>query len=114
LKLAVSGANGTKTQPLRSLNELVAEVALVIAAERLVNVKEPDMHMQQRASGRGEFVLGACIGMSLIADMLIETGVIDGDELESRLIEAVMLTRGQRQMPLLAMLWLLEELGSVN
>ena len=72
------------------------------------------MHAQQRTSGRGEFVFGVCIGVSLLADMLIEAGVIEREELTSRLTEASLLTRGQRQMPLCAMLWLLERFGSMD
>jgi len=72
------------------------------------------MHLKPPAKGRGEFVLGACIAMSLMADMLIKAGLIDQDELTARLTEAIMLTRGDRQMPLRSMLWLVEQLPRIG
>ena len=58
-----------------------------------------------------ELVMGACIGVSIIADALIRDGLIEREILTARLAEAAMLMCGQRRIPLVAILWLMENLS---
>jgi hypothetical protein len=59
-----------------------------------------------------ELVIGACIGVSIIADALVRDGLIEREILTAPLAEAAMLMHGQRRIPLAAILWLMENLGT--
>jgi hypothetical protein len=61
---------------------------------------------------RGELMLGVCIGLAIVTDLLIGAEIIERDHLTSRITEAIMLARGDRQVPLRAMLWLLDQFES--
>ena len=57
-----------------------------------------------------ELVLGACIGASVIADVLVREGIIERETLTASLAEAGMLMRGQRRIPVATILWLMENM----
>lgn len=58
-----------------------------------------------------DLLIGTWLGISIIADMLAETGVIERELLAIRLAEAVMLARGSRRIPLRSILWLVQEMA---
>jgi hypothetical protein len=57
-----------------------------------------------------ELVLGACIGVSVIADALVRQGLIERETLTASLAEAGMLVHGRRRVPLASILWLMENM----
>jgi hypothetical protein len=60
-------------------------------------------------SAGNERLMGVCIGIAILADILIQAGLMEQDELTQRLTEATLLTPGaERQASLRAILWLVE------
>ena len=70
------------------------------------------MRAQRTDTNLQELVLGACVGVSVIADALVREGLIERETLTAPLAAAAMLMRGQRRIPVTAMLWLMENLSA--
>jgi hypothetical protein len=58
-----------------------------------------------------DHLVGTWAGMALIGDALVRAGLIEREALTAPLTEAAMLASGQRLVPLLALLWFLENLS---
>jgi len=70
------------------------------------------MDIASEAAGKDRLI-GACVGISILADILIQTGLINQEELGRRLTEAILLTQSaERQMPLRSILWLTERFSA--
>jgi hypothetical protein len=69
------------------------------------------MRIKRTNTDLQELVLGTCIGVSVIADALVRDGLVERETLTASLVEAGMLARGQRRIPLAAILWLMENLN---
>jgi hypothetical protein len=70
------------------------------------------MKIEDESKTLSEMLVGTWIGVSLIADALVSARLIDREALTAPLAEASMLARGQRLVPLLAMLWFIDNLPS--
>lgn len=69
------------------------------------------MERKEEITVAPDLLLGTWAAIALIADALARAGLIERETLTAPLTEAAALARGQRLVPLLAMLWFIENLS---
>jgi hypothetical protein len=90
-----------RRQPKSDANEVLAEPR-----------RDTNEFLAGQSRDTSELLVGTWVGISLIADALLRERAIGRESLTESLVESAKLVRGDRLVPLLAMLYFIEQLAA--